>query len=396
MAATDAIAWPFETGGEYREQLDWLTDVLQVSAGGSQHRRLRQSPRVMLSLAALVEGAPRQRMETLLRANAGGQWWVPVWVDSCRLESAAASTDTALTLDVADARFLSSGRALLWNGDPLAAVVVEIAPAGVGASSLTLTAAVGGNWPAGTLVVPLRLGRLAEFPQVGRFTASASDVVALDFRLDEPLDDAAEIVGDTYRSYPVWPFRPDWAGGPAWTPERVLQGVDDGIGPVLAHDLAAVPQGRTAMQYVLDTRAQVVAFRRALFALAGRWSPAWVPSWNGDARVVAAVSSGATSIDIQGPVFASLPLANNQRDLRLELRNGTVLYRRITGVTTPSAGVERLALDSAIATGFAASDVLLVSLLTLCVQDADTNLLRYWTRDVMECELTWRQVAHGL
>lgn len=396
MAAGDPIAWPFATGGEYSEQLDWATDVIAVSAGGSQHRRLRQSPRVTLMLSALLEGTARRRMEALLRANSGGQWWVPVWIDSAALTADAAAADTVLALDVADARFVAGGRALLWNGDALTAMVVEIASGGVGSSSLTLSAGLAAALPKSALVVPLRLGRLSEFPQVSRFTADASDVVDLSFRLDEPLDDTAAVAGDTYRSFPVWPFRPDWSEAPAWAPERVLQGVDDGIGPVLSHDLAAVPQGLTSMQYVLDTRAQVVAFRSALFALAGRWSPAWVPSFNGDARIVADVSNGASSIDIQGPVFAGLPLANNQRDLRIELRNGTVLYRRITAVTTPAAGVERLALDSAIAAGFAAADVLLVSLMTLCVQEADTNLLRYWTREVMECDLVWRQLAHGL
>lgn len=396
MAAGDPIAWPFATGGEYSEQLDWATDVIPVASGGSQHRRLRQSPRVTLALSALLEGAARRRMEALLRANSAGQWWVPVWIDSVALAAPASAAATVLALEVGDARFADGGRALLWNGDPLSAVVVSIAPGGVGASSLTLATGLVAGVPAGTLVVPLRLGRLSEFPQVSRFTADASDVVDLSFRLDEPLDDTAAVAGDTYRSFPVWPFRPDWSEAPAWAPERVLQSVDDGIGPPLVHDLAAVPQGRTAMHYLLVNAAEVVAFRRALFALAGRWSPAWVPSWNGDARVVAAVVNGATSIDIQAPCFAGLPLANNQRDLRIELRNGTVLYRRITDVTTPSDGVERLALDSAIATGFAPADVLLVSLMTLCVQEADTNLLRYWTREVMECDLVWRQVAHGL
>lgn len=391
-----AIAWPFATGGEYSEQLDWATDVIPVASGGSQHRRLRQSPRVTLALSALLEGPPRRRMEALLRANSAGRWWVPVWIDSVALAAPASAAATVLAVDVGDARFADGGRALLWNGDPLSAVVVSIAPGGVGASSLTLAAGLVAGVPVGAQVVPLRLGRLAEFPQVGRFTADASDVVDLSFRLDETLDDAAVVAGDTYRGYPVWPFRPDWSGAPAWSPERVLQSVDDGIGPPLVHDLAAVPQGRTAMDYLLMTPADVVAFRRALFALAGRWSPAWVPSWNGDARVVAAVANGATSIDIQAPCFAGLPLPANQRDLRIELRNGTVLYRRITDVTTPSAGVERMALDAPIATGFASADVLLISLMTLCVQDADTNLLRYWTREVMECGLVWRQVAHGL
>lgn len=394
--AADALPWTFGAGGDYSERMDWLTDVLSASSGPTQHRRLRQSPRVTLAVAALEESHARRRLEALLRDNASGLWRAPVAVDACALTSAASATDTVLALQTAGARFVEGGYVLLQGADSLAAEVAQVATGGVGGSSLTLEAGLASAWPAGTRVTPLRTARLSEFPTFGRFTSDASDVVDVAFALVEPLDDDAAIAGDTYRSFPVWPFRPVWTSDPQYTPERVLQGVDFEIAPPAVHDLAGVPQARTVMQFTMDTREDVVAFRQALYALAGRWSPAWVPSWVQDMCVVAAVANGATSIDIEGPLLADLDLPDNQRDIRIELRDGTVLYRRVTGITSPSAAVERLALDSAIAAGFAVADVLLVSWLTLCTQDTDTNLLRYWTRDVMECELTWRQLVHGL
>mgnify|MGYP000847559848 FL=1 len=396
MAAAEPLAWPFGTGGDYTEQLDWMTDVPAAATGETKHSRLRQSPRVTLAMASLEEGRARRRMDALLRQNSAGQWRAPVLVDACRLTAAADAADTVIALDVADARFLAGGHALLWNGDAFTAEVVEIDAGGVAADALTLAAGLASAWPAGTLVTPLRKARLTEFPQVGRFTSDASDVVDLAFGLIEPLDDTPEITGDTYRGYPVWPFRPVWTSDPAWVPQRDVQGVDYEFAPPVVHDLAGMSQGRTTMQYAPDTRAAVVAFRRALFALAGRWAPVWVDTATADVRIVANVANGANSIDIEGPLLADTGVTNNQRDLRIQLWNGTVLYRRVTGVTTPAPGVERLALGSAIATGFAAADVVLASWLLLSVQDADTNLLRYWTRDLLECELTWRQLVHGL
>ncbi len=394
--AADPVAWPFFTGGDYAERLDWLTDVMVAPTGNTTHRRIRQSPRVQVTFSTLEEGRARRRMESLLRDNSAGMWRVPLAVDGRRLGAAATAGATALTVDTAGARFVPGGHALLQGDDPLVAEVVQIAAGGVSSGSLTLEAELLADWPAWTRVTPLRRARLAEFPQIGRFTSDASDVVELSFRLEEALDDAPEILGDLYRGYPVWPFRPVWSSDPQWSPERGLQGSDDEVSAPFAYDLAGVPQGRVAMQYTAADRAEIMAFRKALYALAGRWSPVWVASWNSDARVVAGVANGATSIDIEGPNLAGVALASNQRDLRIELWNGTVLHRRITAVSTPSAGVERLSLDSAIATGFQSADVRLVSFIVLCTQDADTNLLRYWTGDVMECELTWRQLAHGL
>ena len=396
MAAADPVPWAFATGGEYSERLDWLTDVPAGPVGNTQHRRLRQSPRVTLAMASLEEARTRRRMDALLRDNAGGQWRAPVRVDTCRLTSAAAVDDTVLSLDVDDARFVGGGHALLTSGDPFAAELVQIAAGGVAAGALTLEGGVVTAWPAGTLVTPLRTARLTEFPQVSRFTSDASDVVDLSFGLLEALDDEAVVAGDTYRDFPVWPFRPVWTSDPAWVPQRELQGVDYEFAPPVLHDLAGMPQARTTMQYAQDTRADVVAFRQALFALAGRWKPAWVPSWAADVRIVANVSNGAITLDVEGPLLAGTALPNNQRDLRIELRDGSVRYCRVASFATLSASTERLTLASAIATGFAAADVVLASWMALSVQDADTNLLRYWTRDVMECELTWRQLVHEL
>lgn len=386
----------FFTGGDYTEQQDWLTDVMTSPTGNSMHRRLRQWPRVYVSTASLEGGRTRRRMEALLRDNAAGVWRIPVAVDACLLEADAAAGATVLSLDATHARFAVGSHVLVRGADPLTVEVARIASGGVSDSALTLDAGLANDWPAGTTVTPLRSARLAEFPQVGRFTSDETAVVDLKFLLIEPLDDPSAIGGGTYRSFPVWPWVPVWTSDPVWVPERNLQTVDYDFAPPVYHDLAHAPQGRTTMQYAAETRADCAAFRSALAALAGRWTPVWVPSWNSDARIVSDVADGATSIDIESPVFADLDLPNNQRDLRIALWDGTVLYRRVVSVTTPAAGIERLTLDSAIATGFSASAVQLVSHLTLCVQDADTNLLRYWTRDVMECELTWRQLAHGL
>lgn len=394
--ADNPVAWAYTPGGDYSEQLDWLTDVIRTPSGNTQHRRLRQSPRITVAFDALETGASRRRMEALLRDNAAGVWWVPVWVDAVQVDAPVAAGATAIPVATSGARFADAGHVLLWDAVANTGAVAAIATGGIGPASITLAVGLAAALPAWVAVVPVRAGRLSEFPQVGRFTASASDAINLQFQLREPLEDAATIAGDLYRGFPVWPFRPDWGTQPAWVPERVLQTIDDDIGPPVVYDMAAVPQGKTTLGYAMAGSDAVHAFRSALFALAGRWSPVWIASYNSDLRVIADVAAGASAIDVEWPTLSGLDLADNQRDIRIELLNGSVLYRRITGITTPAGGVERLALDAPIAVGFSAGDVLLVSMMALCVQDADTNLLRYWARDFVECTLMWRQIAHGL
>ena len=242
---------------------------------------------------------------------------------------------------------------------------------------------------------PVVEAQLTGPPDVSRITGSSCEY-SVEFILVESFAEEAPAAVESYRSFPVFDACPQWTASPKWSPERLVQGVDYGIARPFTYDLAGMNVGKRTMFYSLESDAEIIRFRQMLYALAGRWSPCWVPSWAEDFRVVANVANGATTLDVAGPQLAGLDLVPNHRDIRIELHNGTVLYRRIESVATPSAGVERLTLDSAIATEFSASDVAQVSWMALCVQDSDINLLRYWTHEVMECELTWRELAHAL
>lgn len=393
----DPAVWPFAPGGEYSEELAWLTDMLQAPSGGTQHRRLRQSPRTVIAFAALESGAVRRRMELLLRANSALPWWVPVAIDVRSLGSAVSIGATSLPVTVDNARFIGGGKVLAMGNDSAQYELLSIASGGVSGSALTLSAATTKAWPAGTLLYPVRRGNLAEAPQIGRFTGDSVGLVELRFMLDDPLDTTAALSGSTYRGLPVFDaFAPAWSSDPTWTPERLAVRIDDEIATPFVADLAGVSTSKMVMRYAPDTAAAVVSFRAALFALAGRWSPVWVPTAAHDLRMVAAVSNGQGYIDVEGPLLSTLPLPANRRDIRIELEGGTVHHRRITAAAAQSATVDRLTLDSTITTGFALEAVRRVCFLSLCVQDSDTNRLDYFGPAMLQCELSWRELDHEL
>ncbi len=393
-SVADPVAWTLDTGGEYIEEPAWLTDQMNAPTGGSQHRRLRQSPRTSVSFSALESGARRRWMDVLLRAHGASPWWAPVAIDTRLLDLPAAASAVALNVTVSGARFTVGGHVLVVGADPRHFEVHEIAS--VGTSSLTLADPLDFAWPAGTQLVPVRRARLADVPSVGRFTADDSALVPLRFRLEEPLDDAPAIPGTPYRSFPVFDFiAPVWTSDPAWSPERSTDTVDDEVAVPFVADLAGMAMGKTTMHYAPVGVAAVAEFRAALFALAGRWAATWVPSWTHDLRVAASVSAGATTLDVDGPLASTQQLASNRRDVRIELFDGTVLYRRITAVSTPSASVDRLTVDSALP-AFTAAQVRMVCYLSLSVQESDVNTLRYYGPDALQCELTWRELAHAL
>lgn len=385
-----AVPWIYAASGSVLEEWAWLTDLLQSSATGvTQHRRLRQEPRVSIGFDCMASGDERRALEFALRRYGASDWDVPLPYDQ-RALSASASGST-LTLTVGSARFSAGGRALLMAGDRSAWEVVNIDTLSSG--SITLSAPVSRTWPAQTSVLPLRTGRI-ESTAIERFTGDATGIASLRFGLNEQLIDAASLPV-TYRGLPVFDMVPDWSSDPQWSSDRITATEDNELGPPSVFDMAGVALDRMEIQYTTTTDAELVALRAGLCALAGRWSPAWVPSWAQDLRLKATVANGATTIDVAGPLLsASLP--RNLRDLRIQLANGTVLHRHVTDAAALSASTDRLMLDSAIATGFAVADVAAISFLRLCVQDADTNSLRHFAPGVTTTTITWRGLAHEL
>ena len=189
-------------------------------------------------------------------------------------------------------------------------------------------------------------------------------------------------------------LRSEWTVDPADVPDRALEEVGNEISLPFVYDPVGQPRNRIRLAVTVEGLEQIATLRSLFYALAGCWSVIWVPSKAQDLRIIANVSNGATTLDVAYIGLGDTPLVDNRRDIRIALFNGTTVYRRITGVTSPAPGVERLALDSAIATGFQASSVAQIAFLQLCRQEADTNLLTYWRHDVVRTTLEFRGEAH--
>jgi hypothetical protein len=246
------------------------------------------------------------------------------------------------------------------------------------------------SWPIGTLVCPLVAARFEQMPSLSRFTSDDAPV-KINLHSDEPVD-WPEDTGETmYRGIPVLDRRPSGSADPTFAPDRQLERVDAGVGPVALFDTVGVALSQWAAPYVLIGREEIASFRSLLYALAGRWGVIWVPSWSDDFRLVANLAAASVNLDVAWTGLSDWPLRANRRDLRIELRDGTVIYRRIASAA-PHAGGERLVMDSAFGVNATVEDVLQVSFVMLARQDSDVNLLRYWRDDVVETELQFRGV----
>lgn len=387
----DPIPWSFAFGGEASEQLEWLTDVLPALTGPAQTRRLRNAPRIVMTFDGMETGRDRRLLENLVYRNATGRWLVPLPLDDMALTADAPAGAIALA-GAADGRRFGA-LALIQGVDASAYEVVSIDAAT--SSGLALSAPTTRAWKAGTRVLPLVLARFSEVPTIGRFTGDAVSYQA-SWRLEEPLDWNVGAWPATYRGYPVLEWGPDWSTDPTWLPARNLLSVDAATGPISVVDAVGDALVEVGVQITAVGQAERAALRTLLYTLAGRWRPIWVSSFAQDLALRTAAGAGASSIDVEACGLYGSALRPNRRDLRIELITGQVLYRRVTAVTLPAVGTERLQLDAALGVDVAPLAVGALSWLALCRQTADVNKLRYWSAEVTQTQLTFKGEPNGI
>jgi len=136
----------------------------------------------------------------------------------------------------------------------------------------------------------------------------------------------------------------------------------------------------TDWRWVDMGRADRAWLRSLLYYLRGRQRAVWVPTHADDLTVVAPMTDTALTIDVANVGYSRFGLQRvGRRDIRIELVNGQVLYRRITGSSEIDANVERLAIDSVLGTAMVPEDIARVCWLVLSRGNADRVTLDHIT-----------------
>lgn len=375
-----AWSWAPNWADGMLERLEWRTDVLTAYRGGEQRRALRLDPRQGLEFSVIAQGADRRFMEAVLWNWGARIYAVPLWFDGQELAGTLSAGATSIPLPTTQRGYTVGGLVMLLGEDPRTYEVLEVASIG---ASIGLARPTQQTWVAGTRVYPTRAARITNEATLPRFTGEAASL-KLQFEMTDYMPWAAA-ASPTYRGYPVFEQKPDWSEDPSLIYGRKLNVMDSGSGRVLVEDQAQMPLTTQRMRYTMISRADVDAWKQRIYALRGKLGGIWVPTWASDLTVAANIGDSVTNIDIDwigyGRYYGTDP---NRRDIRIEIADGTIFYRRITGAAELSSTVERLSIDSALGVAVAAADVRLVSFMAMSRSDSDTAEIAWFTGEVAE------------
>lgn len=371
------------------ERLRWKTDVIPHFDGSEQ--RIGLTPlgarwEWEFDFDALDRQA--RTIENALYAWGARVWALPIWPDGEALGATLAAGSTIIPCTPATRDYHVGGLAIILNGIDFEAFEV----AAVGASSITTALPTTREWNGSSQVFPARTARLMDRVPATRRTGVHIAGTAR-FRCEEAIARTAETEA-TYRGFPVLTRKPNWEDDPEATYARRMVEIDLEVGGVSWDDESGLPDVLFGYRVTPAARDEIEALRAFLFARQGRRKALWVPSFARDVIVVTdPIASGAVNIDVEACGFTDYVEAGvNRRDLRIELRNGTIYYRRVTGSSTVDEDTERLTLDAPLGATIAASDIVTISFMALARLDQDGVEFAYWSGDVVDARLGFRTV----
>ena len=372
------------------ERLEWRTDVLLAYDGSEQRIALRQTPRRYFEFGFLVPTLlERQKLEASISANGSQSWDLPIWTDSTPCTSAISDSDTVVYVDTVGRDFVEGGKALLLaaNGNTL---IINIST--LTTTQLNLSSAVVGSWPIETSVIPLRSAYLEQSQQISRFTGSAIYGVVR-FLLDDISTHAVATLTQ-YRSYDVLEIASNWKQDLNSDYQRKMQVVDFG-NSVYRDDESGLPTFVQGHMWALDSRQKITDFRKFLYSRRGRLNALWVPSFMPDLSFVSL--SSVVYLDVTNIGYTTLYNQSiNRIDIRIELTNGNVYYRRIIASAVVSGTVERLTLDSGLGVSITADDVEKISFMMFGRLDADAVELAWSWGDYVDVAANFRSVNNDV
>lgn len=372
------------------EKLNWLTDVLLSHGGVEQRIGLRDAPRRALAyeLATLTRHQTNL-LETMLLGWQSRLWAVPVWTDAQNLAADLAAGSLAIPCETSGYEFAADSLALLWAAhDHHEAVEIDA----VGASSLTLKTATLADWPAGTRLYPIRLGRL---PARQKFVRETGHHLtgSVEFAFDDNVAIAPADTGDIYDGYRVYAGRTNWADPTEVEFVRQLDELDYETGQAWVDDLSGLAALLKSWHWLFKTRAEIVAFRGWLAARAGRRVPFWSISQAVDMEVVAAIGASDTAIHIRNIGYQRfLDGRADRRHICIRTTSGTLYYRRITASTEVDASEEELAIDSALGVLLNPADIESVRFMHLTRLETDAIEIEWHHLGVAEASTMLRSL----
>lgn len=393
MPYTAYPVWMFPPnwGNYVNETLAWKTDIPNSEEGQEQRISRRLTPRRSFKATFLLTRAERQRFEMAMAGRGSYVWLIPLWHQVTKLDTQASAGTNTLSFDTRWREYVDGGNVIL-RGPNSATWEVGTIDA-ISASSLTLLGNLEATWKKGTMVYPARLARLQYSVSARKKTDTTSEV-EIDFTLDASNPHASSgFTPPTYRGLGIVVDRPEDGEDLEFSYERNMLTLDNELSIPVSLDRSNRAFISAEYRWALIGRQAQENFRELLYSVRGSAGALWMPTFMSDFTLSSPASSGATTLAVENCGYTSMGVRGPGReDIRVELRDGTVFYRKILASVESSVAVETLTLDSGIPVGISPEQIVHISFMQPARLFSDTVEMQHLTDSdgLCVCKSAWR------
>lgn len=363
---------------EYEEILRFKTRVLGKPTGEEQRAKLRKNPRQEFEhLYRIDEGHERAAFDLKLENLQHRLWAVGIWEHETGLTVAAPAGSTSLQVaSIAYADFRVGGTFAVFVEDEFFDIRAIVS---LTEFSLEFDNPLDHSYEAGARVVPLAAARLSPIVEAVRYPVNLADV-PLRFEIADNDRDLADDSGFSSLNGRVY-----FDGDNVQTdtnPDGVTRDfivIDGDVGRVYLESSELFSRRGTLRTFLASDAATRWALRGALHYLAGKLRSFYAPTYRNDLLVSQTLVEDETRIFVHFAGYgANVAAAIHRRRIRIELVDGTVYHRVITGSEVSADGLfETLALDDSWPMTIEPEDVERVSFVLPMRFDTDDVRIRH-------------------
>lgn len=376
------------------ESLQWLTNILQSSSGHEQRRSLRLAPRIGYEADLLLYEQERQYFENIIVGWFDRTFAVPVWNHQQWLKTAHNAGGLVIYCDTTHRDYRSNRLAILRGETAFDNETVEVES--VLPDRLILKRPLIKNWSAGTCLSPALTAQLEAAPSMIKRTDRMMRTRVM-FNVVEQVDYSQTPLLTIYRTYPVLTEKPNETNDLTHSHERLIQSLDNSTGRFLKVDTARAAFQVYQYAWMTHGRQQQASLKNLFYSLRGSQKAIWVPTFSDDLTVLSNNVSTTNSLTIAFCGYTRFSLNQlSKRDIRIELKDGQILYRRIVAAAELSTIEELIELDQNF-DNVNKNTVVSISFMSLCRLSSDTvNIEHINDSDgIAKCAVTWRGVRES-
>jgi len=371
------------------ETLSYLSAV-RVAYAGIEHRAaLRSIPRRSQSVSLFEEDDALRELETKLFGWQARLFLVPLQQYPSKTTAPALSGQPVIPFDTADRGLVEGAYVViedLTTGTRIPASIAEVA-----AHSITLTSNLTGTLAVGTRLWPAHPAMADEQVSLNWHLPSfATGKINFEFIPVETWGGAlAADPPQLYRGEEVYTIEPDWVTGLAVQSTQTFGVTESVAGKKKRNERWLRPSRQYPFGWLLRGFSEIARFREFVQRRLGRTVSFWMPSFRADLQLAdPVISIAAVSINVVDGGYLAFSAGNNQRkNISIELKNGTVMRRRILSATYDSPNVTSLSLDAALGYEFTPDDVFRISFLSRYRLGSDEVKLVWYNPSVVTCDM---------